>query len=93
MDINLGSNVGIGREALGSNAVEAGREAREATGVDSRHEVRDAVTFTRAQVSELASAEPVADVPDEALLRDDELGKLMKAAFNLPPPPMPSFAD
>ena len=93
MDINLGSNVGIGREALGSNAVEAVRETREATGVDSRHEVRDAVTFTRAQVSELASAEPVADVPDEALLRDDELGKLMKAAFNLPPPPMPSFAD
>ena len=93
MDVSSKERTTAAREALGSNAVEAGREAREATGVDSRHEVRDAVTFTRAQVSELASAEPVADVPDEALLRDDELGKLMKAAFNLPPPPMPSFAD
>ena len=37
------------------------------------------------------SAEPVIDVPDAALTRDDPLGDLMKAAFNLPPPPMPKF--
>ena len=41
----------------------------------------------------LESSEPVVDVPDEALLRDDALGKLVKSVFNLPPPPMPTFTD
>lgn len=40
----------------------------------------------------LASAEPVADVPDSALTRDDELGKLFSAAFSLPAPAMPDFS-
>ena len=46
-----------------------------------------------ATVDALKSSEPVAKVPDEALSRDDELGNLVKAAFNLPAPPMPTFAD
>ena len=41
----------------------------------------------------LESSEPVADVPADALSRDDALGKLVNSVFNLPPPPMPTFAD
>jgi hypothetical protein len=41
----------------------------------------------------LNSCEPVADIPDAALSRDDELGKLVSHAFNLPPPAMPLFTN
>jgi hypothetical protein len=34
----------------------------------------------------------VEDVSNETLLRDDPLGKLVMAAFNLPPPAMPDFS-
>ena len=30
-------------------------------------------------------------IPDSELRRDDGLGKLFSAAFNLPAPPMPAF--
>lgn len=32
-----------------------------------------------------------ASLPPDTLSRDDELGRLVSAAFNLPPPPMPEF--
>ena len=41
----------------------------------------------------LQGSEPTADIPDAALSRDDDLGKLVNSVFNLPPPPMPSFAS
>ena len=94
MEINMNSNgfgrIGLGREALDANAVGAGNGA---AGIDAKRAAPDKVTFTHAQPSSIVSAEPVADVPDAALSRDDELGKLMNAAFNLPPPPMPSFSS
>lgn len=44
------------------------------------------------QISDLLSgSEPVADVPEAALARDDGLGKLVSAVFNLQAPPMPDF--
>lgn len=94
MEINMNSfgNIGIGRETLGANAVGAGNAATGAAGVDAGHGKQDKVTFTHAQSANIASSEPVADVPDEALARDDALGRLMNAAFDLPPPPMPAFA-
>ena len=96
MEINLNNtgfgNVGMGRETLETNTIGAGNATKEATGLDAKREAHDKVIFTRAQSVSIASAEPVADVPDAALLRDDELGKLVNAAFNLPPPPMPTFA-
>ena len=52
-----------------------------------------AVRAARERLAALASAEPVADVSDAALSRDDALGKLVSSAFNLPPPPMPAFSD
>ena len=91
MDINLNSNgfgnLGIGREALGATGVGAGSNPNEVGAKPALS--RDTVTFTSAP-SGLASAEPVADVSDAALVRDDALGKLVNFAFNLPPPPMPA---
>ena len=96
MEINLNSN--------GFGSIGMGRGMSETTGIGSGHETTDAAQSSRAKslhVSNrsssvksagLASAEPVGEVPEEALSRDDELGKLMNAAFNLPPPPMPSFS-
>jgi len=96
MEINLNSNgfgnIGMGRETLDAHAVGAANGAKGASGMDAAREKQDKVTFTRVQPSSVASSEPVADVPDVALDRDDALGKLVNAAFNLPPPPMPAFA-
>ena len=97
MEINLNSNgfgnIGMGRESFDATTIGAGNETKGASGIGVGHGMHDKVTFTRAQPSGIASAEPVADVPETALSRDDELGKLMNAAFHLPPPPMPSFSD
>ena len=46
------------------------------------------ITNATAGPEEIAAAK----VPEEALGRDDPLGKLLNMAFNLPPPPMPPFA-
>ena len=93
MEINLNNsgfgNIGIGRDAPDANGVGAGVEPK---GADAKTVSRGAVTFTNAPAA-LASAEPVADVSDAALSRDDALGKLVSSAFNLPPPPMPAFSD
>jgi hypothetical protein len=43
------------------------------------------ITQSAASPEEISAAA----IPDEALLRDDDLGKAINAAFNLPPPPMP----
>ena len=97
MEINLNSN-GFGNIGMG-------RGMSETTGIGLEHETADASQVSRAkslhvstlsssiQSAGLPSAEPVGEVPEGVLSRDDELGKLMSAAFNLPPPPMPSFAD
>ena len=96
MEINLNSNgfgnIGMGRESFDATTVGAGSETKGASGIDAARGMRDKVTFTRVQSSDISSSEPVADVPDAALDRDDALGKLMNAAFNLPPPPMPTFS-
>ena len=39
----------------------------------------------------LTDSEPVSEIPAGALSRDDTIGKLVSAAFSLPPPPMPAF--
>jgi len=97
MEINLNNNgfgnIGIGRESFGATSIGAGNETKGASGIDAGRGMHDKVTFTRTQPSGIASSEPVADIPDAALDRDDALGKLMNAAFNLPPPPMPAFSS
>ena len=90
MEINLNNSannaVGMRRESTAQVDTELAAKVSDKAASD-----RGAVTITRA-TSGLASAEPVADVPDAALVRDDDLGRLVGAAFNLPPPPMPDFS-
>ena len=93
MEININSNgfgnIGIGREALDTAAIGAGHEAKVGSGGGSR----GAVTFTNVKATELAASEPVTDVPDSALKRDDALGRLVNAAFGFLAPPMPAFPE
>ena len=90
MEINLNSNgfsnIGIMRDATNVTGIDAGQVARPAN-------LHIAESSSHVQASDLASSEPTMEVPDSALSRDDALGNLMKAAFNLPPPPMPSFVS
>ena len=88
MEINFGSgigaNFGIGREMTGDGAVQAaGQEKSGGTGKANLTIGRDSAA--------IALSEPVLDVPDAELSRTDRLGELVKAAFSLPPPPMPEF--
>ena len=94
MEINLNSNgfgnVGMGRGMPEATGAGAAREAAQASRLAALHVSSPS---SDVQSAALASAEPVADVPDAELVRDDALGQLVKAAFNLPPPPMPAFTD
>lgn len=97
MEINVNSksfgNVGMDFERLDANFVGAGGKVKGASGTEARHETQDAVAFAQPQPVGLASSEPVAEVPDTALQRDDALGKFVSAVFSLPPPPMPAFGE
>ena len=89
MDINF-NNIGIGNGAYG-----IGDQAKvDGTKVEGQkiggHEVR----LSGAQSFDvIRGSEPVAEVPDSALTRDDELGRLVSSAFNFPPPAMPEFKE
>lgn len=85
MEINLTTkgygNIGMSGEMSGVGDVKTVRQQ----GASANFEVKAST------LDALGKSEPLADVPDAALSRDDELGKLVSAAFNLPPPPMPEF--
>ena len=90
MEINLGKigeGIGIGREAFETKAAEV-----KATDMSEATRAAANLSITGGAVS-IASGEPVGTVPESALRRDDEIGKLVSTAFNLAPPPMPDFAD
>ncbi len=89
MEINFGRNIGVGREALGLNVEGVQRGAADASDVER---TKSDLTIGR-QINAISTSEPTAPVPDDALRRDDDLGNLVKAAFNLPPPAMPDFVD
>jgi len=91
MEINLNSNLGIGCGNGDMRPIDAGYETKDASKVSDSTSLR--ISHLSSQPADLASSEPVASVPDAALVRDDALGNLVKSAFNLPPPPMPAFSD
>jgi hypothetical protein len=97
MEINLNNNgfgnIGMGHEALDAKGIDAGNAATGASQVSNSKSLQISNLAPDAKAAGLASSEPVTDVPDAALSRDDALGKLVLAAFNMPPPPMPAFAD
>lgn len=89
MEINLGKlggGIGVGREALETKATEV--KSADASAA-ARTAANLSITDAKASV---ASGEPVGAVPESALRRDDDIGKLVSAAFSLPPPPMPDFS-
>ena len=89
MDINF-NNIGIGNGAYGigdQTKVDGSKVEGQKTG---GQEVR----FSGAQSFDvIRGSEPIAEVPDSALPRDDELGRLVSSAFNFPPPAMPEFKE
>ena len=95
MEINLNSNgfgnVGMGRGMPEATGAGAARETANSAPASRLAALHVSSPSSNVQSAALASAEPVADVPDAELVRDDALGQLVKAAFNLPPPPMPAF--
>lgn len=97
MEISLNSNglggIGMGRGMPDVRQTGAGHETADASQVARRTSLQVSSPSADARTAGLASSEPVADVPDEALSRDDALGRLVNAAFSLPPPPMPAFTD
>ena len=89
MEINLNNNrignFGVGLGALETQGVESEHGAQSAKKADMA-----AFTITEG----VASPEDIsaAAIPEAELSRDDDLGRLVTAAFNLPPPPMPDFS-
>ena len=96
MNINIYNsglgNIGMGRGMADASRIVATPETVDGASVSSRATFNVSGFASGAQPAGLASAEPVAEIPDVALSRDDALGRLVGAAFNLPPPPMPAFA-
>jgi len=89
MEINLNA----GRFA--QTAMDTAEAAHTKTVAADRQAVlRPGNAFARISGTEhnpLAASEPIMEVPSSALARDDALGRLVNAAFNLPPPPAPQF--
>lgn len=91
MEINFsngfGNNIGVGRETPETGI---GNVKSETAGVAGGSRPASNLTIGEGPAG-LASAEPVADVPDAELKRDDALGKLVNSAFCFAAPPMPKF--
>ena len=85
INTNINANIGTTGEFNVSSAREAGATtaAKCANGIE-----RSAFSITEGSAS--ADEIAAAAIPESALRRDDGLGMLVAAAFNLPPPPMPA---
>ena len=94
MDINF-NNIGIGNGAygIGDQAKVDGTKV-DGSKVEAQKTGGQEVRLSGAQSFDvIRGSEPVAEVPDSALTRDDELGRLVSSAFNFPPPAMPEFKE
>ena len=87
MDINL-NNIGINGGTMGANNIVA--QGKTADKPCPEGTIANLTIGMR--VDGISSGEPVATISDVELTRDDDLGKLVGAAFNLPPPAMPNFS-
>ena len=88
MDVSLSN---IGARTSTTVSVDAGTKASkagEANALRLKVANDDVSAFDISNLSE-----PVLDIPDDALLRDDNIGHLVTRAFNLPPPSMPIFPE
>lgn len=93
MEISF-NNMGVSREALGQvpSSVE-GQKIEDRGPATTRPATTNLTTSRPSTLDAIRDSEPVSEVPDSALSRDDELGNLVNAAFSLPAPPMPNFGN
>ena len=84
MEISL-NNIGMRNGTLESGVGNVGSAK-----VDEARTSRPVSDFTvSTRANDLDTAEPVKDISDSAIVRDDALGRFVNSVFNLPPPPMP----
>ena len=82
MDININSNLSIRKPELENGVPEAKQQAK----------IKESPNLSISQASAPLIDETLGtEVPEAALTRNDKLGNLISAAFNMPAPPMPSF--
>ncbi len=88
MDVSFSN---IGARTSTTVSVEAGTKTSKAGGANAQSLKVANDDVSAFDISNLS--EPVLDIPDAALLRDDNIGHLVTSAFNLPPPSMPIFPE
>lgn len=87
MNVNL-NNIGAGTGAIGAGREFAAANVNLAQAKGAEGELK----FSGARNFDiLMESEPISEIPAGALSRDDAIGRLVSAAFSLPPPPMPAF--
>ena len=90
MDINL-SNIGFRSATFGIG------EQMSAEGRKAESQKPNGLKLSGSEnlqvLDLLGGSEPVAEVPETELVRDDKLGRLVASAFCLPAPSMPDFAS
>lgn len=85
MDISINNNI--------SSRMGTVVGAQEATPVGKTQESTAKRDLTITHSDAAPDGISAAAIPESALTRDDELGNLVKAAFNLQAPPMPAFVE
>ena len=86
--MNININNGFGNMTVGQ--LGGGEAPQQVDSPKAAQQPKD-LTITERDKAMPIGEPDIEGVSDETLLRDDPLGKLVMAAFNLPPPPMPDF--
>ena len=87
--MNLSINGNGGFDALKFGSLDSSTNMQASSKSDLKAPAPLTITEAVAAPEDIAAAE----IPDAALSRDDALGKLVGAAFSLPPPALPDFAS
>ena len=90
MEINLSNNIGVRQNLDGFQVGSPAPKVEHAVTTENRPTASELWLSTFDPVK---GSEPTTEVPESALMRDDALGKLVGAAFNLAAPPMPAFTE
>ena len=90
MEINLSNNIGVRQNMDGFQVGSQAPKVEHAVTAENRPTASELRLSTFDPVK---GSEPTTEVPESALMRDDALGKLVGAAFNLAAPPMPAFTE
>ena len=97
MEINFSSNgfgnIGMGRKSYELKTPGAAQSAPDESKVSRPSPLQISRQVSSIALDGLAASEPAGAISDASLSRDDDLGRLISSAFNLPPPPMPDFAS